>query len=309
MLQAQAAAWNTGTARFPACATVPAAIAGCSRPTSSWTRRAAAAGWRTGLLRTAMTGPSCSGCPPLSTTPLRWCGAGGAWRICRSWERSRDAGVSVRALASSPGGSLRRTCRALLMHPQSDPACLRRAWSHRTSGKEPTFPVDLRRAGQGDRVLDVTDAVGRVRVTPPTTGSTTALQEHDFACAYEVVVAPGDNRSSEQWARAVWEGAPAPLRWFMLAGWRLVLGLRLGPRHSPDHILGWRIVDRGPDGTACQLRSGFLHAHNVFCKADGTFVWSTFVTYERPIGRVIWPPASLLHRLLVRIALRRAARP
>ena len=87
------------------------------------------------------------------------------------------------------------------------------------------------------------------------------------------------------------------------------LGLRLGPRHSPDHILGWRIVGRGPGETVCQLDSGFLTAHNVFRKVDGTFVWSTFVTYKRPMARVIWPPVSLLHRLLVRITLRRAANP
>lgn len=133
--------------------------------------------------------------------------------------------------------------------------------------------------------------------------------EHDFACAYQVAIAPGDGRSSEQWARAIWEGAPAPLGWLMLAGWLLVLRLRLGPLHSPDHILGWRIIDRSPGETVCQLRSGFLNAHNTFRASDGTLVWSTFVTYQRPIARVIWPPASLLHRLLARIALRQAARP
>jgi hypothetical protein len=53
--------------------------------------------------------------------------------------------------------------------------------------------------------LGVTDIVGRVRLTSPTTGPTAAPQEHDFACAYEVAIAPDDNRSSEQWARAVWE--------------------------------------------------------------------------------------------------------
>lgn len=146
-----------------------------------------------------------------------------------------------------------------------------------------------------------------MRVTSPTTGSSAAPQKHDFACAYEVAIAPHDNRSSEQWARAAWEGAPPPLRWFMIASWRLVLGLRLGPRHSPDHILGWQIVDRDPNETVCQLRSGILSAHNMFRRVDGTLVWSTFVTYERPIARVMWPPASLVHRLLVRIALRRAA--
>jgi hypothetical protein len=95
----------------------------------------------------------------------------------------------------------------------------------------------------------------------------------------------------------------------MLVGWRGVLGLRLGPRHSPDDILGWRIVDRGPDRIVCQLGSGFLSARNEFRKADGNLVWSTFVTYDRPMARVIWPPASLIHRLLVRIALRRTAKP
>jgi hypothetical protein len=157
--------------------------------------------------------------------------------------------------------------------------------------------------------VDVTDGAARVRPTSPTTASTATPQKPDFACAYQVAIAPGDDRSSEHWARAAWEGAPAPLRWFMVAGWRLVLGLRLGPLHSPDHVLGWPIVTRGPDETGCQLRSGFLEAYNLFRKVDGTLVWSTFVTYERPMARVIWPPASLVHRLLLRVVLRRAARP
>src|SRR6266851_873540 len=137
-------------------------------------------------------------------------------------------------------------------------------------------------------------ATSRVRPTSPTTGSAAAAHHPDFACAYEIAVAPEDRRSSEQWARAAWEGSPAPLRWFMLAGWRFVLRLRLGPRGSPDHILGWHIVDRRPDETVCQLRSGFLGASNTFRLVDGRLVWSTFVTYERPIAKVLWRPVSLL---------------
>src|SRR4051812_47227226 len=106
--------------------------------------------------------------------------------------------------------------------------------------------------------VDVRRAMSRARPTSPTTGSARVALDPDFACAYEIGVAPGDHRSSEQWGRAAWEGAPAPLRWFILAGWRFVLGLRLGPGHSADHILGWQIVDRPPEETVCQLRSGFL---------------------------------------------------
>lgn len=147
-----------------------------------------------------------------------------------------------------------------------------------------------------------------VSPTTPTTSSAQAGRDADFACAYGVAVASDDPRSAEQWARAAWEGAPAPLRWFMVAGWRFVLRLRPGPRQSPDHILGWQIVERRADETVCQLSSGFLGAYNTFRQVDGQLVWSTFVTYRQPIARIIWPPASLLHRPLVRLALRRAAR-
>jgi hypothetical protein len=129
----------------------------------------------------------------------------------------------------------------------------------------------------------------------------------DFACAYDAHIGPSDNRTAEEWARAAWEGAPAPLRWFMLVGWRVVLGLRLGPRPSPEHILGWRITTRAPDLVVCELESRMLRASNTFERIDERLVWSTFVTYTRPIAHVIWPPVSLLHRPLVRLALRHAA--
>jgi len=145
-----------------------------------------------------------------------------------------------------------------------------------------------------------------VRATTPTV---TVLEGHaaDFACAYEVDVGIGDDRSSEQWARAAWEGASAPMRWFIVAGWRFVLGLRLGPRRSPDHILGWEIVDRRPEETVCHQRSWFLDAYNTFRLDADRLVWSTLVVYERPVARLVWPPVSLLHRPMVRIALRRAS--
>jgi hypothetical protein len=154
----------------------------------------------------------------------------------------------------------------------------------------------------------MTEATRRARRTAVTDAVAASARPADFVCAYEVDFAPGDERSAEQWARDAWEGAPAPLRWFMLAGWRLVLGLRLGPRSAPDHILGWSITRCTPDETVCQLESRFLSASNIFRRVDRRLVWSTHVTYDRPIARVIWPPVSLLHRPLVRIALGRAAR-
>src|SRR5690242_177666 len=85
-----------------------------------------------------------------------------------------------------------------------------------------------------------------------------------IACAYAIEVAAGDTRSSEEWARQLWEDAPRGLRWFMTMGWRLVLRLRLGPRYSPDHILGWSITERRLEQTVCQAQSSFLTAYNTF---------------------------------------------
>src|SRR2546429_5439044 len=100
----------------------------------------------------------------------------------------------------------------------------------------------------------------RAQLTAPTTRLVPSGQDADFACAYAIDVAPDDNRSAEQWARAAWEGASAPMRWFIVAGWRLVLRLRLGPPHSADHILGGRILEREHAETACPLPCPLLNA-------------------------------------------------
>jgi hypothetical protein len=94
----------------------------------------------------------------------------------------------------------------------------------------------------------------------------------------------------------------------MTAGWRWVLRLELGPIGSPDHILGWLIADRPPGQTVCRLRSPFLTAYNTFVRHEDEFVWSTYVFYDRAIARLIWLPASLLHRRIVRSSLARVRR-
>ncbi len=55
----------------------------------------------------------------------------------------------------------------------------------------------------------------------------------DYRDAFEVPTDRTDTRTPEQWARAVFESAPRKSRWFLLLGWRGVLGLRLGPRPYP----------------------------------------------------------------------------
>jgi len=130
----------------------------------------------------------------------------------------------------------------------------------------------------------------------------------DYAAAWEVTVKDGDRRSAEQWARATFEGAPRPWRAFIVAGWTMGLGLRLGPRPSPHHVLGWRFVTPEPDEIILQepFRSGT--AHNVLRVESSKVLLATFVRHETPWGRPLWSSVAPLHHRIVPYLLGRAAR-
>ena len=114
--------------------------------------------------------------------------------------------------------------------------------------------------------------------------------------------------SAEQWARAVFEGAPRPLRLVLRFGWRVGLGLRLGPESGPEHVLGWRIASRTPDSVTLELRGGRITARNVARIDDGELSWTTSVRYESSLGRVLWSLAAPIHHLTMPYLLGRAVR-
>lgn len=132
------------------------------------------------------------------------------------------------------------------------------------------------------------------------------LKDADYTYALEADIAGSDARSPEQWARAAFEDPSVAMRWFLLAGWRTVLGLRLGPLRSPDHVLGWHVLDRAANSIVLETRSWFLTCNQVFWISECTLVYTTSVRYERKIGRVIWPPVSLVHGRTLPHLLRRA---
>lgn len=119
-----------------------------------------------------------------------------------------------------------------------------------------------------------------------------------------------DRRSAEQWARAVFEGAPSLLRSCMVLGWRFFLGLRLRPTRGSDQVLGWRLARgaAGPDSVTLAADSPLLQAENIVA-VDGTVVlWVTVVRFENRIGRLLWGAASLVHHLTIPYLLARAGR-
>jgi Protein of unknown function (DUF2867) len=129
----------------------------------------------------------------------------------------------------------------------------------------------------------------------------------DYRDRFEVSIPGADRRTAEQWMRAVFEDAPRPVRWFLLLGWRGVLGLRLGPRPSPDHILGWWIAEMSPEEVHLELYSALMKAQLTLHVSSSTAVWSTDVSYTKPLARPLWAAVGVIHRQIVPSLLGRAA--
>lgn len=142
-------------------------------------------------------------------------------------------------------------------------------------------------------------AIRRVRVEP--------AGAH-FASAFVLPLAGLPRRTAEEWARGTFEDTPAPLRTLLRAGWSVVLGLRLGPRASRRHVIGWRTVESGPDRIAVEAHAPSLTARNVVTVDDARLVWATYVNFEGPTGRVRWSLAAPVHHLVVPLLLGRAVR-
>ena len=87
------------------------------------------------------------------------------------------------------------------------------------------------------------------------------------------------DRSPEQWARAVLEQAPLARRNARLL-WRL-MGLRLGPPHSPDHVQGWRIAARGDNWIRVETASWYMTAQAVCLVEEGHVSLSLSLRYDQ----------------------------
>lgn len=144
--------------------------------------------------------------------------------------------------------------------------------------------------------------VRRVEV-PQSSRSATA----DYSSAF-LLPAAGRSGTPEEWARAVFEGVPVPLRWLLPLGWRLVLGLRLGPRNSPRHVLGWAVTDADAGSITLESQSWLVVAENIVVVDDAGVRWVTVVRFRRRIAAAVWAVAARIHHLTVPWLLGRAAR-
>src|SRR5215813_3694785 len=142
------------------------------------------------------------------------------------------------------------------------------------------------------------------RDVPGTIRSLSTMTRPDYVDLFSVTTSGVASRSAEQWTRAAVEAAG-------LAGqfvWRVLCGLRLERRASPDHVGGWKIADRGDSWIRAEAASWFMTAHVVLKVDDGQLSVATFIRYDRPMAALVWPPLSAAHRFMMPGLLRQTVR-
>jgi hypothetical protein len=154
-------------------------------------------------------------------------------------------------------------------------------------------------------VSTVATLVG-VHAVPEAVRSRTTFPDPDYIDLFTVTTPLAADRSPEEWARATLEQAPLARR-NARAFWRL-MGLRLGPQHSSDHVQGWRIAARGDAWLRLETASWYLSAQAV-CQVDGEEVClSLSLRYDRAIAAVVWRLVSRQHQRAVPVMLHQAVK-
>lgn len=115
---------------------------------------------------------------------------------------------------------------------------------------------------------------------------------------FTVPLPQNDVRSSEQLARVMFEGAPAPVRQLLVAGWRLGLGLQLLPGTSPHSLLGWAVTSSSHDQVVLAAQSRLICAVKVVRRVGPDLVATTSVRYESIWGRGVWAVVLPFHLLI-----------
>lgn len=129
----------------------------------------------------------------------------------------------------------------------------------------------------------------------------------DYTDIVTARVSKTSGRTPEQWLRAMVDGVPRSLVPVVPTIQRVVLGLRLQMRPSPDYVVGWKIAGRGADYVRIEA-SWFLTGHVIVHVYDGQLSFATFIRYDRPLAALVWPPVSLIHRQVALVLVRSAAR-
>ncbi len=126
-----------------------------------------------------------------------------------------------------------------------------------------------------------------------------ALDRVDYADCFTVAVST--RRTPEEWLRLAAEAMPTLFSAVRVA--HRVLGLRLAPADSPEHVIGWDVLRSSPD-EAVLGNAGLLGQPRIVgFTPPGEVVVATLIKFNGMIGRAVWAAAAPVHRAAARHAL------
>jgi hypothetical protein len=129
----------------------------------------------------------------------------------------------------------------------------------------------------------------------------------DYTDFFEVPILPDDERSAEQSLRDAVGNNPGAGA--SAVGWihRHVLGFRLGPYSSPDHIIGWAIASSDHDEIVLTARGPLMRGRLTLRRQDGQpATLTTRLHYRHTIAAgTIWTVVGPVHRVIAPRLLKR----
>lgn len=149
---------------------------------------------------------------------------------------------------------------------------------------------------------DVSVVVGLAAI-PKSIRSVDTLADPSYVDLFTIRTRGAGATSAEAWARIILERTPTGRSAPRL--WRL-LGLRLGPRPSPEHVQGWRIAGRGDRWIRLETSARCMTAHAIVQVEDNQVSLALFIRYKQPLASVLWPLVAIVHRRAVPVMLRQA---
>ena len=129
----------------------------------------------------------------------------------------------------------------------------------------------------------------------------------DYADAFEIARSPDDHRTPEQWARAGMDDLSFPGQPFGRLAHRFLLGFRLGPAASPDHVFGWPIASSTADQLHLRATGSLMTGHMVWQLQPDRLVWTTSLEFHNPAAAGVWAVLGNVHRSAVPGVLVRAS--
>jgi Protein of unknown function (DUF2867) len=117
------------------------------------------------------------------------------------------------------------------------------------------------------------------------------------------VVDADDQRTAEQWVRAVFNDAPLAVRARLVSGWT-GLGLNLAGPSSARRVLGWKVQHSSPNVMLLAADSMLgLQAELLFRTEPRGLLFATLIQQNNPAARALWVRITPTHQKIVRSLL------